>query len=258
MKKIISIILLVSGLGGVLFAETAEEIVSKARTKSSVNSVATRSKMEIQKSGQTLNILVIDQFSSKDKDGMQRTLISFREPANAKGTRFLMLKKVNGSADQRIFLPNLGKVRRIASENEGSESFMGTDFSYNDVSFMDRDVSLDTHTVLREEELGGKQCYVIEAVPKDKKYAYSKMLMWIEKESNTLLKGEFYDAKDKLEKLMELSDYKDVNGIMTPFTTKLSSVKVNTYYSSYRKNSIRNKYSGQTFYFKIFGNGEIN
>lgn len=228
MKKIISIIMLAAGLECLLFAETAEEIVSKARTKASVNSVATRSKMEIQKDGMTINILVIDQFSSKDSNGLQRTFIGFREPANAKGTRFLMLEKAGGTMDQRIFLPAAGKVRRIAAESAGSESFMGTDFSYNDVSFMERKTSLDTYTILREEDLDGKACFVIEAVPKDKKYSYSKVIMWIEKENNIFLKGEFYDSKDRLEKLMELSDYKNVSGILTPYTTKLSSVKVNT------------------------------
>lgn len=228
MKKMILIIVSTVVFCGVLFSETADEILRKARTKSSVNSVATRSKMEIQKNGAAINILVIDQYSSKDKDGLQRALIGFREPANAKGTRFLMLKKANGSTDQRIFLPGLGKTRRIASESEGDESFMGTDFSYNDVSFMDRDISLDAHSVLREEEYNGKQCYVIESIPKDKKYAYSKIIQWIEKQAHIFLKGEFYDKKNRLEKIMELSDYKEVNGIMTPFTTKLSSVKVNT------------------------------
>lgn len=228
MKKIVSVIMLAASLGSFLFAETAEEIINKARTKSSVNSVATRSKMEIQKGGTTINILVIDQFSSKDAKGLQRTFIGFREPANVKGTRFLMLEKAGGAMDQRIFLPAAGKVRRIAAESAGNESFMGTDFSYNDVSFMERKTSLDTYTILRKEELDGKTCFVIEAVPKDKKYSYSKVIMWIEKENNILLKAEFYDSKDRIEKFMELSDYKDVAGILTPHTTKLSTVKVNT------------------------------
>ncbi|MCK7483971.1 MAG: outer membrane lipoprotein-sorting protein [Candidatus Moduliflexus flocculans] len=56
-----------------------------------------------------------------------------------------------------------------------------TDFSYDDVSLMDRDVDLDTFTLAREEYLDGKACWVLEARPKDPGYQYSRMLLWIGK-----------------------------------------------------------------------------
>lgn len=228
MKKIILLIWCVIFTSSFVSADTAAEIVLRTRTKSGVDSVGTRSKLEIQNAGTTINVLIIDQYSSKDKDGLQRTLIDFKEPANARGTRFLMLERKGGSMDQRIFLPNLGKTRRIAAESEGNESFMGTDFSYNDISFLDRDTGLDTFSIVKEEVYNGKSCYVIEAVPKDKNYSYSKTIMWIEKEADIFHKGEFYDKNFKLEKIIELSNYKAVNGIMTPHTTKLSTLKTNT------------------------------
>ncbi len=228
MKKMIVSVLLVMGGCVFCFAQTAEEIIAKTRTKTSVNSVGTRSKIEIQKSGKILSVLLIDQYSSKDKNGLQRTLIEFKEPAVAKGIRFLTIEQKNGTADQRIYLPKLGKVQRIAAESSGDEAFMGTDFSYNDVSFLDRDTALDTYQMLREENYDGKACYVIEALPKDKNYTYSKMILWIEKTGNLFLKGEFYSKDGTLKKVMELSNYKNVNGITTPHTTKLTTVKSDT------------------------------
>ena len=82
--------------------------------------------------------------------------------------------------------------------------------------------------MLREENYDGKACYVIEALPKDKNYTYSKMILWIEKTGNLFLKGEFYSKDGTLKKVMELSNYKNVNGITTPHTTKLTTVKSDT------------------------------
>lgn len=228
MKKTIFSILLITGCWVWGFAQNAEEIVAKTRAKTSVNSVGTRSRIEIQKSGKALSALLIDQYSAKDKSGLQRTLIEFKEPANAKGIRFLMLEQKNGSMDQRIYLPKLGKVQRVSAESQGDEAFMGTDFSYNDISFLDRDVKLDSYRIIREENYNEKNCYVIEAVPKDKNYAYSKTVLWIEKDSNIFFKGEFYGKDGNLKKIMELSNYKTSGGIITPYTTKLTTVKPDT------------------------------
>ena len=76
--------------------ETAEEIMRSARSQAEITSVGTRAKMEIQKDGITVNELVIDQYSSRDSKHSRRTFMEFKAPAQAKGTRFLMIVKENG------------------------------------------------------------------------------------------------------------------------------------------------------------------
>lgn len=228
MNKIFSIFVLICVFPFFVFSQNAEEIVREAKTQMNIDSVGTRAKMQIQNAGKTITVLVIDQYSSKDKNGLQRTLIEFKEPANARGTRFLMLEQKNGKTDQRIFLPALGKVRRIAAESESEESFMGTDFSYSDISFITRDSGLDTFKILKEEELDGKKCYLIEAVSKDENYVYSKTLLWVEKENKRFWKAEFYNKKGILVKIIELSGYKNIQNVMTPTVTKLTTVAANT------------------------------
>jgi len=227
-NKLITFASLFLFLNVAIFSADAKEIVKKAKTQVDLSSLGTRAKMQIQKDGKTLNILVIDQYTSKDKNGLQRTLIEFKEPAVAKGIRFLMQAKKDGSMDQRIYLPNLKKVNRIVAENDGSESFMGTDFSYNDVSFMTRDVEQDVFSLQKEEELDGKVCYVIEARPKDATYTYPKTLLFITKKDSLVLKVEFYNREEKLVKVLELSNYKKVQGIDTPMRTKLSTQGIGT------------------------------
>jgi negative regulator of sigma E activity len=105
---------------------------------------------------------------------------------------------------------------------------MGTDFSYDDISSMDREVSLDTHTLLREEALSGNSCYVIQSVPKDSSFQYSKTVSWIDKGSFLIYKSEMYNRRDELAKVMEMSDFKDVQNRLTPMQTKISTVTAGT------------------------------
>jgi outer membrane lipoprotein-sorting protein len=133
-----------------------------------------------------------------------------------------------GAADDRwIFLPSLGKVRRVAA-SEGSGSFMGTDLSYDDISSATRDADLDSHRLLREESLNGSACYVIESVPRDSSYQYSKMVQWIDKETRVTMKIELYDKKPVLAKVLEISSLKDVQGRLSPMVTTMSTLGAGT------------------------------
>ncbi|MEW5815538.1 MAG: outer membrane lipoprotein-sorting protein [Spirochaetota bacterium] len=49
-----------------------------------------------------------------------------------KGTGFLNLEHTNGANDQWLYLPALGKIRRIAASGRGG-SFTGSDFTYADI-----------------------------------------------------------------------------------------------------------------------------
>jgi len=227
MKKLLilctTVLFVISGLNA---DETAEDIVKGKPSTIKIETIGTRARMEIQRNGSPLAELLVDQYSVQ-KPNDQRTFIEIKAPANVKGTRFLMVAK-NGVTDQRIYLPSLGKVRRITGQSEGTENFLGTDFSYNDMEYLQRDTSLDTHTLLREEEYGGVPCYVIEAVPKNAKSEYSKTNIWVEKDSRHVVKITFYDRKNTLVKILEMSNYEITQGVDTPRTTKMTTLALNT------------------------------
>jgi hypothetical protein len=170
---------------------------------------------------------VIDQYS-KDGPNGSRTVIVFQSPATVAGSRFLTMDNASGGEDRWIFLPSLGRIRRIAASESGS-NFMGTDFSYDDMSAMDRDIALDTHSILREEELNGVICYVIQSIPRDSSFAYSKTITWVGKNNNLVYKSEMYDRRGTLAKIMEMSGYREVQGRQTPMQTKLSTVAAGTF-----------------------------
>jgi outer membrane lipoprotein-sorting protein len=210
-----------------LSAQDASAIVAASRDRIQADTVSIRSRMVITaKDGSTTERL-LDQYSKDDAKKNNRTIIVFQRPASVAGTRFLTIENSGAADDRWIFLPSLGKVRRIAA-SEGSGSFMGTDFSYDDISSTSRDAGLDTHAILREETLNGRACYVIESRPKDSSYQYSKMIEWIDKDSKVNHKLELYDKKNTLVKIVEMLDLKDVQGRLTPLVTKMTTLAAGT------------------------------
>jgi outer membrane lipoprotein-sorting protein len=232
MKKFVLFVLPLALCAGAVFAQSATapsavSIKQAAKDRIQPVTVSSRSRMVITAKNGGTTERVIDQYSKDDAKGYARAVIVFQSPASVKGTRFLTIDNAAGKSDQWIFLPSLGKVRRIASSESGG-SFMGTDFSYDDMSLMDRDVDQDTHTILREETLDGAACYVIQSAPKDSDFHYSKTVAWIDKANYRAYKRELYNRRGAVEKLMETSGYRDIQGRDASTQTKISTLAEGT------------------------------
>jgi len=85
-------------------------------------------------------------------------------------------------------------------------------------------VDADAHRVLREEQVAGKDCYVVESVAK-KEAEYKRKLAWIDKASFLPLKEEYYDGKDELFKVFTADEVKDVGGVSTVVKRSMTSKK---------------------------------
>ena len=207
--------------------QTADSIVRTSRDRIKADTISTRSRMVITAKDGSTSERLVDQYS---KDGAKgsRAVIVFQQPANVAGTRFLTMENPGSADDRWIYLPSLGRVRRIAA-SEGSGSFMGTDFSYDDVSSTSRNADLDTHTMLREEVYGGVNCFVIQSIPKDSSYQYSKMVQWIAKDTLIVMKIELFDKRNTHVKTVEMSGIKDIQGRQTVTVTKMTTHAAGTF-----------------------------
>ena len=227
MKRIV-FFLLAFGLTAVFVsAQDAVSIVEKSRDRIKADTTSTRSKMILTAKNGTVTERLMDQYSKKDTRGNKRMIIVFQEPKSVAGTRFLTIENPGKDNDQWIFLPSLGKVRRIAA-SEGSGSFMGTDFSYDDISSADRNADLDNHKILREEKFRNRDCYVIESNPKDSGYQYSKMIQWIDKENSVAYKAELYDKRGNQVKFLEILEFREVQGRLANMVTKMTTLSAGT------------------------------
>jgi predicted RND superfamily exporter protein len=140
-------------------------------------------------------------------DNMRMT--RFLEPTDVKGTVSLLIEHSEKDDDIWIYLPSTKKVRRLISSNK-KDSFVGTDFSYGDV--IGHKPKEWNHTLVKEEDVDGKPCYVIESTPIDatikSNTGYSKRINWVQKDTFYTVKGVIYDESGELLKETKFSNYK--------------------------------------------------
>jgi len=136
----------------------------------------------------------------------QKYFLYFHEPGDVRRTAFLVWKYPDKDDDRWIFIPAVNMVRRVAASDSRS-SFVGSDFTYEDIS--GRDLSADTHTLVRQEKLGGADCYVIQSIPKTAA-EYTKKLAWIDAKTFLPRKEEYYDAQNELARLFTADAVEDV------------------------------------------------
>jgi len=143
-----------------------------------------------------------------DGDG-DKSLLVFDEPRDVSGTAFLSFTHVSGPDDQWLFLPALGRVKRISSSNK-SGPFMGSEFAYEDIS--SQEVDKYTYRFLGEEEVDGMNTFKLERFPTYEKSGYTRQVVWIDTEHYRNIKGEFYDRKGDLLKTLVWSGFKQYEG----------------------------------------------
>ncbi|MCK4956373.1 MAG: outer membrane lipoprotein-sorting protein [Candidatus Cloacimonetes bacterium] len=160
----------------------------------------------------------------KDSDGMEKKIMFFVAPADVYNTSFMnwSYDKAGKNDDQWIYLPALKRVKRISSDSK-SDYFMGSDFTYDDLG--DRQPLEDTHTLLREETLDGQETYVVESIPKDEEYMYSRTVTWIVKDSWIGLKKEFYDEDEDLLKILTVNEQLESAGVIILTNVKMTNVQ---------------------------------
>jgi outer membrane lipoprotein-sorting protein len=133
-----------------------------------------------------------------------KSLIIFDKPADVKGTALLSFSHKQGSDDQWLYLPALKRVKRIASDNK-SGPFMGSEFAYEDIT--SQEVEKYTYKWLRDEQLNGKDVFVIERYPTDKSSGYTRQIVWMDKADYNPLKIEYYDRKNAQLKTLVFDKY---------------------------------------------------
>ncbi len=143
--------------------------------------------------------------------GEQRYYIYFHAPPDVKGTTFLVWKYPAKDDDRWIFIPALKLVRRIAASDRRS-SFVGSDFTYEDIS--GRDVSDETHTLLQSETLDGRSCYVLESRPVARA-DYARRLSWIDSERWIPLKEEYFDGRNQKTRVFSAGQVEEIDGHWT-------------------------------------------
>lgn len=225
MKRLIFISSIMSlGLGQMTGLEIMTRVDQQPEPKSVVNRTEmtlienVRGKIKERKRDITRNIRNYESGKFKSK-----SMIRFNSPPDVKGTGFLMWEYTGDQEDdQWLFLPALGRPRRIVAR-EKSSSFMGSDLSYEDIG--GRELSEDLYELTGMDLIDGDSCYVIKAVPVDKGSTYNFRIYWIDAKRFILRKLEFYDRKDRLFKIMKIEKFRFDNPYWTTLRMKVENVQ---------------------------------
>lgn len=167
---------------------------------------------------------------TKDRGEDTLTMMFFLSPPDVKDTGFLTFDyhEADRDDDQWLYLPALKKTKRIAASNK-SGSFMGSDFSYADMT--DRPLEKYDYSLVTETEIDGHPVWVIQAVPIDQdeidETGYTKSLQFIRKDNFVAIRAKIWVKRGKRIKYLEVKELDLIDGIwvasLMTMTTKKGS-----------------------------------
>lgn len=147
-----------------------------------------------------------------------RVLIRFTYPNDIKGTAFLMLEHPDGPDERFLYLPALGRVRRIAGA-EAQNAFVGSDFTYEDISGR----RVDDYTYAMVEQNGTWTApdsrrfpaYRIESRSRDAAARFPRVVSTVRKDNFVVVQADIYNRSDEHQKTYVVRRLENVQGIWT-------------------------------------------
>jgi hypothetical protein len=147
-----------------------------------------------------------------------KTLVRFTYPNDIRGTSFLVWEHPEADDERFLYLPALGRVRRIAGE-EKQESFVGSDLSYEDIG--GRDVADYTYTFADENASwtaadGSRQAaWALESLAKDEDADYPRSVSVVLKDRFIVVHADIYNRRNERAKVFDVRRLERVDGIWT-------------------------------------------
>lgn len=196
-------------------ALTAREIMEKVDARDDGDNMTSDVKMILIDRQDNRRIREMKVFT-KDKGDDTWKMQFFLSPADVKDTAFLTYDYYEGGRDddQWLYLPDLHKTKRIATSDKSS-SFMGSDFSYADITR--RVLDEWKYKLLKESKVGDHKVWLIEAVPVSDevrdRYGYLKSVLFIRQDIFMGIRAVHWLKEGKKIKYQENKKIKQVDGI---------------------------------------------
>ncbi|MBD80596.1 MAG: outer membrane lipoprotein-sorting protein [Crocinitomicaceae bacterium] len=190
---------------------TAKQIVEKANNLTLGKSAKGEMEMTIQRPSWSRTITM-----KSWSLGREFSMIYITGPARDKGQVFLKRK-----TEMWNWMPTVSRMMKIPSSMMG-QSWMGSDFTNDDLVRMNSIVEDYNHKIVGEETIGGYPCYKVELIPKeDAAVVWGKLEMWIAKGEWYTLKQTSYDEDMILVNTMTASDIKQMGNRKLPARMEL-------------------------------------
>jgi hypothetical protein len=151
-------------------------------------------------------------------DKGDRTLVRFTYPNDIRGTSFLVWEHPQGDDERFLFLPALGRVRRIAGQ-EKQESFVGSDLSYEDIG--GRDIADYTYSFTNENAAwvapdGSKHpAWALESRARDKNADYPRTVSLVLKDRLIVVHSDIFNVRNERAKVFDVRKVERIDQIWT-------------------------------------------
>lgn len=161
-----------------------------------------------------------------------RLLIRFTYPNDIRGTSFLVWEHSSTDDERFLYLPSLGRVRRIAG-TETQESFVGTDFTYEDIG--GRELDEYTYAILDENAswtppAGGpaRPAWRLESRRKDASAQFPRVVSLVLKDIFLVVQADIYNRRNEKQKAFTVRRLEQVQGIWTAMDSEMSNAQEKT------------------------------
>jgi hypothetical protein len=147
-----------------------------------------------------------------------RTLVRFTSPNDIRGTSFLVWEHPGADDERFLFLPALGRVRRIAGA-EKQESFVGSDLSYEDIG--GRDLADYTYAFADERATwtapdgASHPAWALESRARDSQAPFPRSVSLVLKDRFIAVHADIFNRRNERAKVFDVKRLERVDGIWT-------------------------------------------
>ncbi|MEO6212596.1 MAG: outer membrane lipoprotein-sorting protein [Vicinamibacterales bacterium] len=156
-----------------------------------------------------------------------RLLLRFLYPNDIRGTGFLVWEHPGAEDERFLYLPSLGRVRRIAGA-ETQESFVGSDFTYEDIG--GRELDEYTYAIVDEHAswtppAGGaaRPAWRLESRRRDASAQFPRVVSLVLKDSFMVVHADIYNRRNEKQKAYSVRRLDRVEMIWTAMESEMTN-----------------------------------
>ncbi len=151
-------------------------------------------------------------------------------PNDIRGTGFLVWEHPNADDERFLYLPSLGRVRRIAG-TETQESFVGSDFTYEDIGGREFDdytyafAGPDGENASWTPPAGGaaRPAWRLESRRKDASAEFPRVVSLVLKDSFVVVGADIYNRRNEKQKVYTVRRLEQIEGIWTVMESEMTN-----------------------------------
>jgi Outer membrane lipoprotein-sorting protein len=158
-----------------------------------------------------------------------RLLIRFSYPNDIRGTGFLVWEHPNSDDERFLYLPSLGRVRRIAGA-ETQESFVGSDFTYEDIGGREFDEYAyafagpdGEHASWSPADGTPQPAWRLESRRKDASAEFPRVISVVLKHALVVVSAEVYNRRNEKQKVYTVRRLEPIENIWTVMESEMTN-----------------------------------